>query len=43
MTNISTELAATPARADWRNMLPRRSPKLLVGTGIIDPRTRTGG
>jgi len=35
MTNISTELAAAPARADWRYMLPRRSPKLIVGTGII--------
>src|SRR3954451_301320 len=39
MTNISTELAAAPARADWRNMLPRRSPKLLVGAGIITTMT----
>ena len=35
MTTISTELAAAPPRADWRSMLPRRSPKLIVGTGII--------
>jgi len=35
MTNLSTELAAAPLRADWRNMLPRRSPKLVVGAGII--------
>jgi ABC-type dipeptide/oligopeptide/nickel transport system permease subunit len=35
MTNISTELAAAPPRADWRSMLPRRSPKLIVGAGII--------
>ncbi|RSM65524.1 peptide ABC transporter ATP-binding protein [Actinoplanes sp. ATCC 53533] len=35
MTTISTEPAAAPGRADWRDMLPRRSPKLVVGTGII--------
>src|SRR4051794_28394324 len=35
MTNISTELAAAPQRADWRSMLPRRSPKLIVGAGLI--------
>jgi peptide/nickel transport system permease protein len=35
MTNIISEVTAPPLRSDWRDMLPRRSPKLLVGAGII--------
>jgi ABC-type dipeptide/oligopeptide/nickel transport system ATPase component/ABC-type dipeptide/oligopeptide/nickel transport system permease subunit len=35
VTNLEPDVAAAPAEVTWRQMLPRRSPKLVVGLGLV--------
>jgi peptide/nickel transport system permease protein len=35
VTNLGPEVVAAPAGATWRQLLPRRSPKLIVGVCLV--------